>query len=349
MRAVTPLLQPGLDQHKVSVDFHAVLDLILSTQQADGAIPWWPGHKTDPWDHVESAMGLTIGGAYAEARRAFDWMKEAQLPDGSWYAAYTGGSPTDHTRETNHAAYVAVGVYHYYLSTQDLDFVKRMWPVVSNAIDFAVRHQNPSGEIYWAVSPHGRVDRMALVTGCSSISFSLKCALALARVLGKNRPKWRQALLLLQACLESKPHRFNTTKARFSMDWFYPILCGAITGQKAQHRLDSYWKKFVVQDMGVRCVSDRPWVTVAESCELILTLGALGDHQKAAIVYRWICDRTFEDGTFWCGFTFPDMVVWPEEKISWTNAAVLMAADALFALTPAGHLFSHEYWLNMEV
>jgi hypothetical protein len=38
------------------------------------------------------------------------------------------------------------------------------------------------------------------------------------------------------------------------------------------------------------------------------------------------------------------MVRWPEEKISWTNAAVLLAADALFNLTPASHLFSHVHW-----
>jgi hypothetical protein len=37
------------------------------------------------------------------------------------------------------------------------------------------------------------------------------------------------------------------------------------------------------------------------------------------------------------------MVLWPEEKITWTNAVVLMAADALYDLTPAGRLFSHQF------
>jgi hypothetical protein len=347
---VTPqLLTRANQQQDVAIDVQALSDLILSTQQPDGAIPWWPGHKTDPWDHVESAMGLTIAGAYDAARRAFEWLQKNQLPDGSWYAAYTDSQPSDRTRETNHTAYVAVGLYHYFLRCGDLDFVRQMWSTVSRAIDFVVRHQTPSGEIFWAVSPQGRVDRMALITGCSSIAFSLKCALALARLLDKARPKWRQALEALQICLQSKPHRFNTTKARFSMDWFYPVLSGAITGPSAHQRLDAYWKKFVVQDLGVRCVSDRPWVTIAESCELVLTLAAMGNAQKAGIVYRWICDHKFEDGTFWCGFTFPDMVRWPEEKIAWTNAAVLLAADALFNLTPAGHLFSHAHWQSIDI
>jgi hypothetical protein len=52
----------------------------------------------------------------------------------------------------------------------------------------------------------------------------------------------------------------------------------------------------------------------------------------------------YEDDTFWCGYTFPDMTVWPEEKISWTNAVALMAADALYSITPGSRLFSHDAW-----
>jgi GH15 family glucan-1,4-alpha-glucosidase len=349
MHAVTPPVQPGLSRQEVAVDIPALVDMIASAQGPDGVIPWWEGHKADPWDHGESAMGLTVGGAFSQARRAFEWLKASQLPDGSWYAAYTAGLPTDCTRETNHAAYIAAGLYHYYRVTADLDFVRSMWPTVSRAIEFVLRHQTPSGEIYWAVSPQGRIDRMALMTGCSSIFFSLKCALAIARLLNQPVSHWQKAASCLQNCIENKPYRFNTTKARFSMDWFYPMLSGAFSGPGAQKRLDNHWKKFVVQDMGVRCVSDNPWVTIAESCELILTLAAMGHLQKAQIVFRWIQDRTFADGTYWCGFTFPDMVIWPEEKITWNNAAVLLAADALFSLTPAGDFFSHSYWQKMDL
>lgn len=346
---MTPRLLIGAEEQDVAVSLPALVELILATQQPDGAIPWWPGHKADPWDHVESAMGLAIGGAHAQARRAFEYLRANQLPDGSWYAAYVNGQPTDRTRETNHAAYIAAGLYHYFLVTGELDFIKYLWPTVERAIGFVLRHQTPSGEIYWAVSPQGRVDRMALLTGCSSIFFSLKCALAMAGLMGQERAQWRAALGDLRACLRDKPHRFNTTKARFSMDWFYPILCGAVTGPAAQARIDQHWKKFIVQNMGARCVSDRPWVTIAETCELSIALAAMGNHQQAAILFRWICDHTFEDGTFWCGFTVPDMVVWPEEKHTWTNAVVLMAADTLYGLTPASRVFSHAYWQALDI
>jgi hypothetical protein len=340
-------LLTGAEQLTVAVDIPALLELILATQRPDGAIPWYPGHKTDPWDHVESAMGLTIGGARTQARRAYEWLKNHQLDDGSWYAAYTDGEVSDQTRETNHAAYIAVGLYHYYFSTGDLDFIKALWPTLRRAINFVLRHQAPTGEVYWAVSPQAQVDPMALITGCASICLSLKCALALARILDDAQPQWHQALSALSACLQHKPHRFNTTKARFSMDWFYPVLSGVLSGPAAQERIDSHWKKFVVQDLGVRCVSDRPWITIAESSELVLALTAMGNARKAGIVFRWICDRTFDDGTYWCGFTFPDMVIWPEEKVTWTNAVVLMAADALFTLTPAAEIFSHDHWRRL--
>jgi hypothetical protein len=331
-------------KQNLAIDITALVDLIARTQLQTGEIPWSAGDKTDPWDHVEAAMGLTIGGRIASARKALEWLKKQQLGDGSWFAAYEGGKVKDRTRETHHAAYVAVGLYHYHLVTGDDEFVRHMWPTVDAAVKFAIDLQGPGGEIYWALNPQGQPDPMALLAGCSSICLSLRCALALGRRMGQDRPQWRNALVRLQECIQNKPHRFNMTKSRFSMDWFYPILCGAITGQAAQRRVEKYWRKFVIQNMGVRCVSDQPWVTIAESSELVLALMAMGNSWLARIVFSWISDHTFDDGTYWCGFTFPDMVLWPEEKITWTNAVVLMAADALYHLTPASRMFSHQYW-----
>ncbi|HPC47982.1 MAG TPA: prenyltransferase, partial [Deltaproteobacteria bacterium] len=69
---------------------HADIELlaasIAAVQRPSGEIPWHEGGKTDPWDHVEAAIGLTIGGKYEEARRAFEWLASNQLPDGSWYS-----------------------------------------------------------------------------------------------------------------------------------------------------------------------------------------------------------------------------------------------------------------------
>ncbi len=330
---------------RLSIDIGAIAGLIANTQLPGGEIPWSPDDKTDPWDHVEAAMGLVTGGFLTEARRAFEWMARNQLENGSWYAAYRKGVAEDRTQDANQSSYIAVGLFHYYLVTGDAAFLKALWPVVRSAVDFAIRLQAPGGEIYWALSPEGRLDPMALLTGSCSVYMSIKCALEIARLLDDPvAPCWQKALDRLGDAIRNKPHHFNMTKSRYAMDWFYPVLAGAITGGDARLRIDRFWKKFMVEGQGVRCVSDHPWVTIAETSELCLALCAMGNHRLAQIVFNWICDKRYEDGSYWCGHTYPEMTIWPEDKITWTNAVVLMAADALYGLTPASELFSHRAW-----
>ena len=168
--------------------------------------------------------------------------------------------------------------------------------------------------------------------------------MAICIVLKKSKPDWETAFNKLGFSLIGNTHNYNISKSRFSMYWFYPILSGALTGNKAAHRIEKYWSKYVIEGQGARCVSDEPWVTIAETSELILSLHAMGDIKKATILFSWIQDRVFDDRTYWCGYTYPDMVIWPEDKISWVNAVVLMAADALYSLTPASNLFCHKTW-----
>jgi len=331
-------------RHARADDLEAPAALIAQTQKTDGDIPWAENGKTDPWDLIEAAVGLNIGGYFTQARQAFDWLARKQLKDGSWYSSYRDGLPEDRTRESHMACYLAVGVLHHYLITEERSFLGKMWPSVRLAMDFALSLQAQDGQVYWALSPEGRLDPMALLTGSSSIYMSLKCALSLAAELGQNMPGWREALTRLGRAIKHRPHLFNMAKSRYSMDWFYPILCGALTGPDAQRRIDRFWDRYMVQDHGVRCVSDQPWVTIAETSELVLALAAMGNFEQARIVFNWIKDKRFDDGSCWCGYTYPDMIIWPEDKITWTNAVFLMAADALYNLTPAGQLFSHRSW-----
>ena len=331
-------------QAESAVDIEAITTLIAKTQRENGEIPWSPGAKTDPWDHVEAAIGLSIGGYFEEARQAYRWLADMQLKDGSWYSSYINSIPEDRTRESNMSSYLAVGLFHYFLMTGDTAFLKTMWQPMCGGIAFALSLQTPNGDIYWAISPEENVDKMALLTGASSIFMSLKCALHIASVLGRSMPDWQSALLRLGDAIKNKTYLFNITKSRFSMDWFYPILSGCITGDEAQNRISAYWKKFVIRGQGVKCVSDESWVTIAETSELSLALTAMGNVELSRIVFNWICDRKFDDGSYWCGFTYPDIITWPEDKIAWSNAVVLMAADAIYQMTPASHLFNHRFW-----
>ena len=329
---------------ELSIDVKGLAAFIASVQKENGEIPWSIGGKTDPWDHVESAMGLTVAGLYEEARRAYDWMAENQLPDGSWWSSLRDGKVEDWTKESNFAAYIAVGVFHYVLVTGDRFFLKKMWPTVRAGIDYAVRMQASTGEIYWARNREGVIDRTALLTGSSSVYMSLKCALAIAFLVGEERPDWQEAMNKLAYAIKNLPHHFNMIKSRFSMDWYYPILCGVFTGAEARLRLEKYWEKFAVPSWGIRCVSDRPWVTMAETSELVLSLTAIDAYEEAETVLSWIKDKRYDDGAYWMGVTFPDAVIWPDEKTAWTAAAVILAYDALNDLTHGSRLFHHGFW-----
>ena len=146
-------------------DFLApTIDAIEACQLDSGEIPWSEGNYADPWDHVEAAMGLSIGGRFDAAERAYDWLARMQLEDGSWWAAYRDGEPDNRERrESNFVAYIATGVWHHYLVTEDRDFLLRLWPTVEKAIEWVLALQSEHGEIDWAVDEHGNVQNIRVV------------------------------------------------------------------------------------------------------------------------------------------------------------------------------------------
>ena len=334
-------LGPGLFPHDLFAD---TFSYIRSLQKPSGEIPWFDGGHTDPWDHIEAAMALSIGGYFEDAERAYEWLEHVQLDDGSWWAQYRDGHKGDISRrETNFCAYIATGVWHHYLITQDHRFLERYWPMVQRAFGFVLARQNPLGDIDWAVDDDDEVAQDALVTGCSSIYKSLECAHNIAITLGQPC-HYDRARAKLGRCLVQHPERFDRTwesKARYSMDWFYPVLVGAYQGAAARDRLAGRWQEFVEQGLGCRCVADQPWVTIAETCELVMALLAAGERSKAREVFSWVSQWRHSDGSYWTGFQFSEQILWPNERPTWTAAAVLLAADALTLHTPAARLFTH--------
>lgn len=269
------LVLPGVLTAEQATETVAAL---LAVQREDGALPWFRGHHLDPWDHTEAAMALDAAGEHAAAERAYDWLARHQNKDGSWYAAYHDGDPdrpTDRGLESNFCAYVAVGVWHHYLATGDDGFIDRMWPTVYAAVEFVLRLQQPGGQIGWKREPDGTPVDDALLTGSSSIHQALRCALAIAEQREEPQPDWELATGALAHAIRSHPERF-LDKSRYSMDWYYPVLGGALTGAAAKERMEEAWDSFVVPGLGVRCVLPNPWVTGGESCELALALWVMG-------------------------------------------------------------------------
>jgi hypothetical protein len=310
---------------------------IAAGQAADGSIGWPDGH-VDAWNHVECAMALSACGLRDAARRAYAWLAGAQQPDGSWPVRAAGGSIEDWTTESNHAAYCAVGAWHELLVTGDDDFAGAIWPVVRAGVEFAIGLQRPRGEIIWRRHADGTPESYALLTGCSSMYTSLRCAIALADHVADPQPAFELAASQLAHAVACHREAF-ADKSRFSMDWYYPVLGGPVRGQAALTELAANWDTFVVPGLGVRCVRDEPWVTGAETCELAIALDAIGRRDAALEMFEVIQHLRDPGGGYWTGWQFANKRHFPNERSSWTAAAIVLAADALSGATAAAGMF----------
>ncbi|ADU01615.1 MULTISPECIES: prenyltransferase [Mycolicibacterium] len=328
---------PGVPGVFTPAQCRQTAESIAATQESSGAIPWSVGGHTDPWDHIENAMALTVAGLWEPARAAFEWSRTTQRADGTWPIQLRDGVIEDANSDSNFCAYIATGVWHHVLVTGDRAFAATMWPVVSKAIDFVLELQSGTGEIAWARGQGGIADE-ALLTGCASIYHSIRCALALADYVDDPQPEWEVAVGRLGHAIADHQDAF-VTKDRWSMEWYYPILGGALRGPRAQARIDERWNDFVVPGLGIRCVDDRPWVTGAETCELVMALDAIGDRARAHEQFAAMHHLREEDGSYWTGLVYADGKRWPVERTTWTGAAVILAADALSSTTPGSGIF----------
>jgi hypothetical protein len=318
-------------------DIRATGEHIAAGQEPSGAIPWPDGH-TDAWNHVECAMALSACRLTEPARQAYEWLQATQRRDGSWPKQTVRGAVTDAAAESNQVAYVATGVWHELLVTGDEGFARAMWPAVRAAVEFVLGLQTRRGEIAWERSADGIPAGYALLTGCSSTYQSLRCAVLLAEHMGEPQPDWELAAGQLGHVVACHPEAF-ADKSRFSMDWYYPVLAGPVRGQAALARLAEGWPEFVVPGLGVRCVSDEPWVTGAETCELVLALDAVGRTGQARALFAEIQHLRDGSGGYWTGWQYANQDHFPAERSSWTSAAMILAADALAGATGGAGLF----------
>ena len=93
--------------------------------------------------------------------------------------------------------------------------------------------------------------------------------------------------------------------------------------------------------LGVRCVSDEPWVTAAETAECAIAhavAGRQGDGDRPARVdARRTATTTARTGP---GIVYPEGVHFPAgERTAYTGAAVILAADTISGASAASGIF----------
>ena len=319
--------------HDIQAIIQESANFITKHQLSSGSIPWYKGSITDPWDHVECAIALDLAGKHNEATKAYLWLRDIQNTDGSWWSGYLNGKPQDFTRDANYSSYIAVGLWCHYIITRDVDLLAQMWTTIEKALTFTLSLQQPTGEIYWAYDANSIAWRTAILAGSSCIWQSIKSSLGIAKVLGFDKPDWDLASKKLIKAIKQHPELFDKygeNKRDYAISWFYPVLAGVINGNEGQKHLSDQWENFVIDGWGCKCIAEAPWwVTVAETCELVISLIRIGEHERASQLLDWTLKLRDSDGGFWTGIKMPEQQIWPpDEKPTWVSAAFIIAASA---------------------
>ncbi len=318
------------------------VEQIRQAQTRDGAIHWTvDATRLDLWNMLEATMALASWGDLDAVRGALDWAVQHQRPDGGWWAEYRLGEvrAASAWSVVHHAAYLATAVRHAAACGLDPEPYQS---AVSRGIEFALAHQNPDGTVAWARAADGSVHGSALRTACSSICLSLADAAALYGH-APDAAEWLSARARIGEAIRSEADSFDQDwpdKSNHAMDWFYPVLAGLGTPEWGAERIDARWDEFIEPNLGCRCVTDEPWVTVAETCELVMALLNLGRPDAARRLFLDVMQLRDVRGRLWMGCQFDLGVWWPREQPSWSSAAAVLAGDALFGWSPAGAIWT---------
>lgn len=331
---------PHIDGVLAADEVVQTAESIAALQLDTGMIPWFVGGHCDPWNHVETAMALDVGGLHGHAERAYEWLVDIQLEDGSWWNYYLpDGSVEEAKLDTNVCAYIAAGVWHHWLCTWDRGFVDNLWPTVRRSLDWVLSMRRADGTVLWARTADDTPWDYALLTGSASIAHALRCGVHLADMVRDPRPDWAAAADVLARRVADHPEAFEP-KQRWAMDWYYPVLTHCLTGERAVRRLHDGWPTFAMEGRGIRCVSDEPWITASETAEASIAHAVLGDFSRATDLLAWTRPHRRADGSYFTGIVYPSLVTFPgEETSAYTGAAVILAADAITGASPASNVF----------
>ncbi len=218
------------------------------SQLPDGNIPWIPGGHTDPWNLVEAAMALDVGGRHAEAERAYEWLAEHAAPRRRLARLLRrrrgrGGQ----ARHQRHRATSPPACGTTTSSPATAASSRRMWPVVERAIDFVARPPDADrARSLWARHADGTPRtarcspaRRASATACAARS-------RVAERLGHERPDWELSLGALAIVDRAPARRASSTRTAGRWTGTTRSSAACCAASAAERALAARWDAFVV-------------------------------------------------------------------------------------------------------
>ncbi|MDC0124102.1 hypothetical protein OAI17_02020 [Gammaproteobacteria bacterium] len=294
-------------------DFRQAKDWIIYNQAENGRISWDEKGKSDPWDHCECLIALAIFEEWDAFDLGIKWFFDNLNDEGCISPEYKNNAPVHDHYESHHAPYIILPLMQAILMGRDdllNPFIKSQIKIIFDQLH---EFKDSEGYYFWAKDKKGFSDN-SLITASMSIFLSLKAFDKFSSI-EFDKQVW-----------DSKFNRDGVDRSRFSMDFYYPFMCGVKT-----NKLDfqSGLKDFYVDGLGIKCVKEEPWVTIAESCECVIAALVVDDYETAQNIFNNILQFKNDNGIFPTGYQYEMDIFWPEENSTWTNAAVIIAAHAL--------------------
>ena len=85
------------------------------------------------------------------------------------------------------------------------------------------------------------------------------------------------------------------------------------------------------------------WIFIAFApdnfAEFIISLAIVGNYKDARKLLSDVLNISDQNGIPYMGWQYEENIFWPEEKPSWTSAALIIAADTVFDYSDASDLF----------
>ena len=292
-------------------------DWIIKNQSDDGSICWDEKGKCDPWDHCECLIALAIYEEWDAWHKGVNWFLENINQHGLIFPEFQNQRATQMHFESHHAPYISLALMQASLiDKKQIDYLSKK-SNFKEKIDLIFNELNnfrdEDGYYFWAKDKKGYSDN-SLITATMSILLSIK-ANDISKDINFDTLKWSK-----------KFNRDGQDRSRFSMDFYYPFLAGI---KKDKSEFKKVLKSFYVEGLGVKCVKEEPWVTFAESSECVLAALVNGNENLAEEIFKNLLQFQNSEGIFPTGYQYDLKIFWPDEKSTWTNAAVIIAGHAL--------------------
>ena len=303
-------------------------DWIITNQKNDGAICWDEKGKFDAWDHSECLLALAIFEEWDHFDKGLEYVFNNINSEGLIISETIKDIVTKDYYEPHHAAYIFLPLVQKYMIDGDASYIQKYQKKLKLIFEGMMKFRDTDGLFFWALDTKGFADN-SLITASCSLELSRRAYSFLCKNVLQEEDQEDTNFFNLETFHSSRFNRDGIDRARFSMDSYYPYLidCGDVGN------IDKLLKKFYVEGLGIKCVEEEPWVTIAESSECCIALHKAGKTIEAKKIFNDVMQHMNKDGIFPTGYQYKLDINWPDEHSTWTNAAAIIAADCLYDLT----------------